>query len=111
MGYHSIVVWWLEVLLRRFRLRQPPCWFAWNLTILLQWSHVHHVYAFDLFQSYDCIVDHSLRVNTKKIDYFHIEGKNIGDVDCCIKTRASRYVHACPPPFDLHSISKTSNAV
>ena len=40
---------------------------------------------------------HSLLVNTKETDNFHIEGEDIGDIDCCIKTCASRYVHACPP--------------
>ena len=42
---------WLEVLLRRFRLQQPLCWFAWSPTALLLWSRVHHVCAFDIFQS------------------------------------------------------------
>ena len=78
-------------------LRQSPCSFAWNLTAPLLRSRVHHVCAFDLFQPYDCNVNHSLLVNTKKIDYFHIEGRNIWDVDCCIKTLASRSFYACSP--------------
>lgn len=78
---------WPKNLLRRFRLWHPPCWFALNLTTLLLRSHVHHFCASLFFQSYDCIVG---LVNQ---DYFHIEGRNIWDVDCCIKTGASNYFH------------------
>ena len=58
--------------------------------------HVHHICAFDLFQSRDCIVGHSLLVNTKRIDYCYIETENIGDIDCCIKIQSSCYLYACP---------------
>ena len=50
---------------------------------------------------------HSLLVNTKETDYFHTEGEDIEDVDCCIKTHASSYVHTFPPEkktLRLHSV-------
>ena len=46
-----------------------------------------------------CIVSYPQVVNTKKIDYLHIGGGNIVDVDLCIKMRASHYVHVCSVDF------------
>ena len=78
---------------RSLRVRLPFFYGAAFTTFVLSTSSSHMIAA--------RIVPCSLILKT--IHQFHIEGRNIWDVDCCIKTCTSRYLHACPLTWKILS--------